>query len=1385
MAGKIDLISPVVTPSPPSSCSPRSGFVWPSSWDRPLLHGQFLRSTSDQHGTPVSRRQGDSQFTHKWHTALRCKQNVGTKEWVNCKKGPCVELRGELNHLLECRYLHIGGCKERCTHLRVELQKFRELSPKYPTVADEQQQFSDEMQARLQTLKIREFVTESCYSPSSPNVEEPFQSLVKNRQRNQNEQCSVSVEVLIPLDEDKLSVTNGNFRKGLEWSKICFLGNGTFGSTYLCFDCLRRSHFAIKKLPTSNFQDDEIEIWQKINGKHGNILNLYGAIRRKEKVLIFMEYMEGGSVANYLAENGPLRESIALRILQQVLSGLAFMHRLHVIHGDIKAANILMDSLCLNIKLADFGSSVDLHSVESGGPSRLRGTLAFMAPEVCRSEAPLPSSDIWSAMCLLIQLLSAEAPWEEYRHQGDGLLFVIGSAKRPPTLPQCTVPVQEIFAQGLNVTASSRPTAVQLLRHRVFDFSEEDEEDVDSDDSTEYYSSLSDLESSGEYFSSEEIDGQYPPNPDDNPSKKEKTTNSKDPNCKAKHIDSKGGKLQITSANIKIPSKALSKDTVISIKRLDPSHYYQTIIDHNIQDKVTILGDIYKLRPSGLKFHEDVRVKITLPEALHQSEDVTVFHGSFDKKTNKLIWEEIEKELLPFPNSTVATVNINHFSALAFVKTLPSFAYEYVKTYLNYKAVLYRFVVLVSRKSEDERLRIHVVMIQDSFYLNTSKELFRDHYICHKMKEDDFCEMYGSRREYCCQKENIQVSIEGVMGDRKCPPKRHTVQNLFGGEEVASWELDTSHDDSFGGTVLIERDAGQKYRFQFWEHEPTRYVRNVLQLGILQHANMLPIARALNLNQEEVKDLVESTGGDEDKQLKQITETWGKKAENNELPRLRDFVASVSQQAILVSNRGELHLNHLLEFSQNWSEQLNKEALSQDLYFQKMAKNGESLCQSVFSDCLLQLDHSDVHFVSSRENLEMDSKVMKKILEKVKQDYPLAVVEKLNALVQAFESYEEDRSITLQCERFCQKLFDWIPWLMQVVKDCFKIHPVTKPTGLWGLQCEVDPSMANQEMRCFDMLRKIAEVLKSLCTINENTDRRNDDELNNWCRTLNIEALLERFSVAHKEWQYLVARIRYHHRYIGLSNENDQDRIYRQDLENLLCYFRQYVTFCPTRLVQFSFSCENVRKEPLSFDESARSFTQKCDVSSSTGADTLLLRIKVDVCIKGNCLVAEVDVAWQRCEERDHSNGCCTMLIIVYEHHESNESGTLKIVNECENLSQEHPVTIQAESDQTDGFQTSDVLIKEGCPSEKELNTMARSVTNEWKQLGRLLLRNNNAVDIIDQDKNEVVEKTIAMFERWTQQNASNATYKQLYDALVDETVSRADMAQKYCVVAP
>jgi hypothetical protein len=85
-----------------------------------------------------------------------------------------------------------------------------------------------------------------------------------------------------------------------------------------------------------------------------------------------------------------------------------------------------------------------------------------------------------------------------------------------------------------------------------------------------------------------------------------------------------------------------------------------------------------------------------------------------------------------------------------------------------------------------------------------------------------------------------------------------------------------------------------------------------------------------------------------------------------------------------------------------------------------------------------------------------------------------------------------------------------------------------------------------------------------------------------------------------------------------------------------------------------------------------------------------------------------------------------------------------------------------------------------GCPSESELNEMAQKLTNEWKPLGRLLL-SNNEVDIIDADEGGVVEKTVAMLNKWRRRNTRDATYGQLYTALVNGTVNRGDIAEEYC----
>ena len=62
---------------------------------------------------------------------------------------------------------------------------------------------SEELQVQLQALKIEECVTFSTYSPTSPDVQEPFQLMVEGKRKTEEQEDSVYVTELIPLDQVK------------------------------------------------------------------------------------------------------------------------------------------------------------------------------------------------------------------------------------------------------------------------------------------------------------------------------------------------------------------------------------------------------------------------------------------------------------------------------------------------------------------------------------------------------------------------------------------------------------------------------------------------------------------------------------------------------------------------------------------------------------------------------------------------------------------------------------------------------------------------------------------------------------------------------------------------------------------------------------------------------------------------------------------------------------------------------------------------------------------------------------------------------------------------------------------------------------------------------
>src|ERR1700733_5419276 len=136
------------------------------------------------------------------------------------------------------------------------------------------------------------------------------------------------------------------------------IGNGSFGKVFKASMDSRTD--AIKRFFATDKKDMIIKESQKLAKlwNRGGITSFLGLIEEESSISIVMEYVEGGTLLDYIKEKGHLIGWEGKRIiLNKIANALSMCHNVEIIHSDIKAENILMD-YNLNPKIADFGASV-------------------------------------------------------------------------------------------------------------------------------------------------------------------------------------------------------------------------------------------------------------------------------------------------------------------------------------------------------------------------------------------------------------------------------------------------------------------------------------------------------------------------------------------------------------------------------------------------------------------------------------------------------------------------------------------------------------------------------------------------------------------------------------------------------------------------------------------------------------------------------------------------------------------------------------------------------------------------------------------------------------------------------------------------------------------
>ena len=200
------------------------------------------------------------------------------------------------------------------------------------------------------------------------------------------------------------------------------LGDGGYGSVYLCSRCSDHKLFAVKIVPDNKcrrktwcedrnyYIPDEVILWEPLS--HPNILQLEEVFYESNNWLMVMEYdPDYVDLFNYINKGGPLASEEASHIIKQLINVCWYLTLEDVDHRDIKDENILYNPATREIKLIDFGSA----SVLTDEPyCRFQGTDVYIPPEYYRSLSyyPYPATT-WALGCLTYVLLTGDTPFPD------------------------------------------------------------------------------------------------------------------------------------------------------------------------------------------------------------------------------------------------------------------------------------------------------------------------------------------------------------------------------------------------------------------------------------------------------------------------------------------------------------------------------------------------------------------------------------------------------------------------------------------------------------------------------------------------------------------------------------------------------------------------------------------------------------------------------------------------------------------------------------------------------------------------------------------------------------------------------------------------------------
>ena len=259
------------------------------------------------------------------------------------------------------------------------------------------------------------------------------------------------------------------------------IGNGGFGKVYKAMHNSSKQIYAIKIIDyTKGSNNDKSNISFNYNSiqqetslmrlvnKSDYIIKYYGSYfsRESNTIWLILEYCSSGSAVDLMLSMGrTLSEVEVSTIMEMVLKGLIYIHKLNLIHRDIKGANIMLSEDGY-AKLGDFGIGIQMTDDEYR--TSKKGSPHWMSPQVILNKNYDMKTDIWSLGITCLELVEGEPPFADLNP--DEVMEQI--ANNPPKaediidVKEHTDEFIDFVNLCLEINPKKRPSADVLIKHQ-------------------------------------------------------------------------------------------------------------------------------------------------------------------------------------------------------------------------------------------------------------------------------------------------------------------------------------------------------------------------------------------------------------------------------------------------------------------------------------------------------------------------------------------------------------------------------------------------------------------------------------------------------------------------------------------------------------------------------------------------------------------------------------------------------------------------------------------------------------------------------------------------------------------------------------------------------